>query len=41
MFKTKSPVPFIIATIVVIVICIAVFLATGQTEWSASWTFEF
>ena len=37
-FKSKSPVPFIVITIIVIIIGI-IMLATGNTEFSAHWEF--
>lgn len=40
-FKSKSPVPFIIIAVIVIIIGAVLYLTTGQTEWSASWSFEF
>lgn len=40
-FKSKSPVPLIIIAVIVIIIGVVLYLTTGQTEWSASWSFEF
>lgn len=37
-FKSKSPVPFIVITIIAIIIGI-IMLATGNTEFSAHWEF--
>ena len=37
-FKSKSPVPFIVITIIVIIIGI-IMRVTGNTEFSAHWEF--
>lgn len=39
-FKTKSPVPFIVVMIIVIIIGI-IMLATGNTEFSGHWEWDF
>ena len=41
MFKTKNPWPFIIISVVVIVIALIVFALTGETEVSGHWEFTF
>ena len=41
MFRTKSPWPFIIISIIVIAVAIAAFALTGSTEVSGHWTFTF
>lgn len=41
MFKTKSPVPFIIVTIIVIIIGAVIMIATGGQGVEGHWEFEF
>ena len=41
MFRTKSPWPFIIISLIVIVVAIVAFVLTGGTEVSGHWTFTF
>lgn len=40
-FKTKSPVPFIIVLVLVIVIGVIVFVATGGQDGTAHWEWTF
>lgn len=41
MFKTKSPVPFIVVTIIVIIIGAVIMIATGGQGVEGRWEFEF
>ena len=41
MFKTKSPVPFIVVTIIVIIIGAVIMIATGGQGVEGHWEFEF
>ncbi len=40
-FKTKSPIPFIVISVILIVAFVVMYLLTGSTEWSGHWEFTF
>ncbi len=41
MFKTRSPWPFIIISIIIVVVALIAFALTGSTEISGHWEFTF
>ncbi|WP_270847434.1 hypothetical protein [Candidatus Collinsella stercoripullorum] len=40
-FKTKSPIPFIVISVILIVVFVVMYLLTSSTEWSGHWEFTF